>query len=74
MKLSTIFKKNCDNNGYTGKYHYNELTDEFQFVISKGDNNAGAFLAPIEYNQMNEEHLKKLLELLDKGFKQKVTL
>ncbi len=71
MKYELIFNEFCDSQGYTGNYFYNELSDEFHLVISRGDNNAGAFLKQIEYDEMNEEDLKNLLELLDKGFKQK---
>lgn len=71
MKFGTIFKEFCDINGYTGQYLYNESVDEYQVVITKGDNHAGAYLSPQEYGEVSEEGIQKLLELLDKGFKQK---
>lgn len=71
MKFKTVFIEFCDNKGYTGQYFYNEITEEYHIVISKGDNNAGAFLKPLEYLELDKDGLNKILDLLDKGFKQK---
>ena len=71
MKHENIFNDFCNANNYTGTYIYNEITDEYQVVLSQGDDNAGAFLTPMEYRDLDESKMLELIEMLDEGFKQK---
>nr|WP_308742087.1 hypothetical protein [uncultured Anaerocolumna sp.] len=61
----------CKKHGYTGHLGYNSSTLEYEIILSKGDNNAGAFLSEEELQSMNNQQFHDLLELLHKGFQAK---
>lgn len=71
MKHENIFNDFCNANGYAGTYVYNEITDEYHVVLSRGKDNAGAFLTPQEYKDMDESNMLDIIKMLDRGFKQK---
>nr|WP_308743218.1 hypothetical protein [uncultured Anaerocolumna sp.] len=71
MKYEAYFNEFCKVHGYTGKYKYNSETDEYDIIISKDGDNAGAFLDEDEYQSLTIEELQGTLELLHKGFKAK---
>jgi len=69
MKFHDYFKHFCETNGYIGKIDYNMESKEYSIVISKGNNNGGAFLTKQEISSLSNEGIMNLLELLDNGFK-----
>lgn len=71
IKHEIIFKKYCQIHGYAGNYTYNEILKQYDIVISKGDNNAGAFLSEKEYQEMSEKQFNDILKMLHTGFKAK---
>ncbi len=70
MKYEAYFKEFCKKHGYLGKYKYNAETKEYDIIISKGSDNAGAFLAEEEYKDMSENKLNEILIYLHSGFKE----
>lgn len=68
MKFNEYFNEFCLEHGYTGKFGLNESSNEYEIVISKGDDNAGAFLSKEELKRLNNQEIKNILELLHKGF------
>lgn len=71
MRIEDILKTFCDKYGYTWHFVYNNNTHEYQIILSKGEDNAGAFLNKEELESMSEKELQDLLELLHRGFKVK---
>lgn len=68
MGLEKILQDFCREHGYTYQTGWNG--DQYKIVISKGKDNAGAFLPEEEYKELDEERLKEILILLDRGFKE----
>lgn len=68
MKFKKYFDDFCDQHGYVGKLGYNKNKDEYQIVISKNDNNAGAFMTREELCQMKNSDIEALLNFLHSGF------
>lgn len=71
MKYKSYFREFCKKHGYAGEYSYNAITKEYDVIISKDADNAGAFLTEEEYKNLTLEELQGALELLHKGFKAK---
>jgi len=44
VKYEACFKEFCKAHGYTGEYKYNAETKEYDIIITKDGDNAGAFL------------------------------
>ena len=62
------FNELCKKHGYIGSMGYDKNTDEYHIVISKGDDNAGAFMTKEELKEMNNIQIQNLLEMLHTGF------
>lgn len=71
MKYEAYFRKFCERNGYAGKYEYNSTLEQYEIIISKGNDNGGVFLTEQEYQELTEKQLQGILEMLHKGFKAK---
>jgi len=71
LKYESFFREFCNKHGYTGEYKYNAETNEYDVVISKGSDNAGAFLVEEEYQALTMEESQGTLEILHKGFQAK---
>jgi hypothetical protein len=71
VKYESYFREFCKKHGYAGKYKYNAETKHYDIIISKGTDNAGAFLDEEEYQTLTMEEFQGTLELLYKGFKTK---
>lgn len=69
MKYEAYFKEFCEKHGYEGEYKYNSETSEYDIIISKGTDHAGAFFEEEDYQALTMEKLKGTLEILHKGFK-----
>lgn len=59
MDLDKIVNEFCRSCGYVGKIGLNN--DKYEIVISKDENNAGAFLSENEYQETNEEKNQDIL-------------
>ncbi len=70
MKYEAYFKEFCKKHGYAGKYRYNAETKHYDIIISKGTDNAGAFLTEEEYQEMDDNKLTGILIFLHRGFKE----
>ena len=70
MKYEEIFKEFCRIHGYIGKYQCDAETKEYEIIISKGTDNAGAFLTEEEYQEMDDNKLTGILIFLHRGFKE----
>lgn len=68
MKLRKYFDEFCDKHGYTGDVGYNKENHEYHIIISKDDNNAGAFMTKQELESMNNNEIEALLNILHDGF------
>lgn len=68
MKFKKYFDGFCSNYGYTGSVGYNNDTKEYHIIISKGDNNAGAFMTKTELTEIEKYDIKGLLNFLHRGF------
>lgn len=68
MKFKKYFNGFCGNYGYTGSMGYNDDTEEYHIIISKGDNNAGAFMTKTELTEMKNYDIEALLNFLHSGF------
>jgi hypothetical protein len=66
--LDKILQNFCMENGYTGKMTHAE---PYEIVISKGKDNAGAFLTEEEFQELDEEKLTEILIFLDREFREK---
>ncbi|MDU6263749.1 MAG: hypothetical protein E6600_04535 [Anaerocolumna aminovalerica] len=71
MKYESYFREFCKKHGYAGKYKYNAETKHYDIIISKGTDNAGAFLDEAEYEALTIDELQGTLEMLHEGFKVK---
>lgn len=71
LGFEDCFNEFCKNNGYTGRYRWNHINNQFEIIISKGDDNAGAFLTEQEYEELTEKKLQDILDMLHKGFQTK---
>ncbi len=58
----------CEKHDYIGKIGFDKDTNEYHVIISKDDNNAGAFMSKEELKGMNNLQIQSLIELLHKGF------
>ncbi len=68
MGINTYLKDFCDSYGYTGDFGYDEEKKEYHIIISKDDDNAGAFLSKEELQELNYFQLIDLLNILHEGF------
>lgn len=68
LMLKTILDEFCNKYNYIGSMGYDKHTNEYKIVISKGNNNAGAFLTKDEMNMLNNNQLIDILDILHKGF------
>lgn len=69
--FENYFNDFCKKYGYKGKIDYSKITNEYSIVISKNDNNAGAFLSKEELQLFSNKQLQDLLDFLHNGFKEK---
>lgn len=63
-----IIDEFCNRYKYVGSMGYDKETDEYRIIISKGDDNAGAFLTKDEMDTLNNDRLKEILNMLHMGF------
>ena len=70
MKYEAYFRRFCKIHGYIGEYKHNSETDEYDVIISKGGDNAGAFLEKSEYEDLTQGKLRGILKVLHKGFQE----
>jgi mRNA deadenylase 3'-5' endonuclease subunit Ccr4 len=68
MSFNEYFHDFCSEHGYTGKFILSKTSEEYEIIISKGDDNAGVFLSRDELKRLNNHEIKSLLEFLHKGF------
>lgn len=71
MKYEAYFKEFCKVHDYTGEYKHNDKTREYDIILTKEEEHAGAFLTEEEYKTLTMEEFKGALEMLHKGFKAK---
>jgi regulator of sigma D len=71
IKHEVIFKEFCRLHGYSGSYSYNQITNEYEIILTMDDNNAGAALTDDEYLELTERQLGDILTMLHMGFQTK---
>jgi len=71
LKYESYFKEFCKKHGYTGEYKYNAGTKEYDIILTKEEEHAGAFLTEEEYKSLTIEEFQGTLEILHKGFRVK---
>jgi len=70
MGFDEIINHFCQEHGYKGYIKFRN-TGTYHVVISKDDNNAGAFLSEEEYRELDAKKLHEILIFLDRGFREK---
>jgi hypothetical protein len=68
LKFKKCFNDFCKANDYTGDIGYNQETKEYHIIISKDDDNAGAFMTREELELMGNVEIESLLRFLYNGF------
>lgn len=71
MCFNEYFNEFCSEYGYTGKYGLNETLNEYEIMISKGNDNAAAFLTKAELKRLKNQEIRNLLNFLHQGFELK---
>ena len=62
------FYEFCEKHGYIGNIGFDKDTKEYHLIISKGNDNAGAFMNREELNSMNNSQIQNLINILHTGF------
>ena len=57
----------CNKFGYTNKVEFDKTKNECSIIISNGIENAGVWLTKDELRQLNNDELKKTIEMLHNG-------
>ncbi|WMJ87804.1 hypothetical protein [Anaerocolumna sp. MB42-C2] len=71
MSFNEYFNRFCLEHGYIGKLGLHETSKEYEIIISKGNDNAGAYLTKEELKSMSNQEIRNLLALLHRGFESK---
>lgn len=71
MSFNDYFNEFCKKHGYIGSMGYDKDKQEYNLVISKDTENAGAFFSKEELKELGDKQIQDLLNILHIGFKEK---